>query len=299
MSSLPASARLRLGALRTGLVLSAWLAPGHAADWAARLFATPSSRTRAVPEDGTARHGRLEVLGESVATYVWGDPGSEPYALLAHGWSSHGLCFRQWMDGLRARGYAVVAFDQPAHGRSTGRHSSLPEFVATIRAVGVHYGPAALAIGHSLGGAALVLAQDEAWQARRLVLVAPPADVQQAIGRHLRHLWLGDTLRPALCAWLLRRTGADIESLDISRRLPALGQPALIVHDLGDRQVPWSEGEYYAYRWPGARLLTTQGLGHRRLLDDPETIAAALAFADGRDVGSRVVGSPNLPLGFA
>src|SRR5690606_5839411 len=66
MSALPASARLRLGALRTGLVLSAWLAPGHAADWAARVFATPSSRTRAVPEDGTARHGRIEVLGESV-----------------------------------------------------------------------------------------------------------------------------------------------------------------------------------------------------------------------------------------
>jgi pimeloyl-ACP methyl ester carboxylesterase len=298
MSSFSVPAPLRLGALRAGLVLSAWLAPRHAAGWAARLFATPSPQARRVPEGGGAQQGRLEVLGETVATYVWGDPGTQPYVLLAHGWSSHGLCFRPWVDGLRAQGYAVVAFDQPGHGRSTGAHCSLPEFVATIRAVGAAYGPAALAIGHSLGGAALTLAQDEIWQAQRLILVAPPADLSEVVGRHLRRLWLGESLRPACTDWLLRRTGVGIETLDIHRRLPALGQPALIVHDLYDRQVPWSEGEYYAHRLPGARLLSTQGLGHRRLLDDPDTIAAALAFARGEAVGSRVIGSPELSLGF-
>ncbi|WP_368641966.1 alpha/beta fold hydrolase [Castellaniella ginsengisoli] len=299
MSFYPVSARLRLGVLRTGLVLGARLAPRYTADWAARLFATPSPSARTMPEDGTARQGRLEVLGETVATYVWGDPGAQPYVLLAHGWSSHGLCFRPWVDALCARGYAVVTFDQPGHGRSTGVYCSLPEFVATIRAVGAAYGQAALAVGHSLGGAALVLAQDEHWQARRMVLVAPAADLPGAVGRHLRRLWLGESLRPAFYDGLLRRTGQKIEALDIHRRLPALGQPALIVHDLDDKEIPWSEGEHYAHCWPGARLLTTQGLGHRRLLDDPETVAAALAFADGRIVGSRVLGSPNLPLGFA
>ena len=299
MSFYPVSARLRLGVLRTGLVLGARLAPRYTADWAARLFATPSPSARAMPEDGTARQGRLEVLGETVATYVWGDPGAQPYVLLAHGWSSHGLCFRPWVDALCAQGYAVVTFDQPGHGRSTGVYCSLPEFVATIRAVGAAYGQAALAVGHSLGGAALVLAQDEHWQARRMVLVAPAADLAGAVGRHLRRLWLGESLRPAFYDGLLRRTGQKIEALDIHRRLPALGQPALIVHDLDDKEIPWSEGEHYAHCWPGARLLTTQGLGHRRLLDDPETVAAALAFADGRIVGSRVLGSPNLPLGFA
>ncbi|MGB7482049.1 MAG: alpha/beta fold hydrolase [Castellaniella sp.] len=299
MSFYPVSARLRLGMLRAGLVLGARLAPRYTADWAARLFATPSPSARAMPEDGTARQGRLEVLGETVATYVWGDPGAQPYVLLAHGWSSHGLCFRPWVDALCAQGYAVVTFDQPGHGRSTGVYCSLPEFVATIRAVGAAYGQAALAVGHSLGGAALVLAQDEHWQARRMVLVAPAADLAGAVGRHLRRLWLGESLRPAFYDGLLRRTGQKIEALDIHRRLPTLGQPALIVHDLDDKEIPWSEGEHYAHCWPGARLLTTQGLGHRRLLDDPETVAAALAFADGQIVGSRALGSPNLPLGFA
>ena len=62
------------------------------------------------------------------------------------------------------------------------------------------------------------------------------------------------------------------------------------------RFLPWGEGERYAQYWPGARLLTTQGLGHRRVLDAPEVIEAALAFVCGEQVGTRVVGSPNLAL---
>ncbi|GAB3784442.1 alpha/beta hydrolase [Dyella agri] len=297
------STRLRLGALRAGFAMGGWLAPRHTADRAARLFATPfaSSRRRAlaVPEDAAMRRGELHIGGETIATYVWGDPATQPYALLAHGWSSFGLRFQSWVDGLRALGYAVVTFDQPGHGRSSGKLCTLPEFTATLRAVGRHYGAAALAVGHSLGGAALALAQDEDWHAQRLVLVAPAADMVDAANRYFRLVHLGEHLRQAFYDWLLRRTGISVEQLEVHRRLPALGQPALIVHDLDDADVPWSEGERYARYWPGARLLTTQGLGHRRVLDAPAVIAASLAFVRGEAVGERVIGTTNLPFGVA
>ena len=287
----PVSARLRLGALRAGFVLGGRLAPKQTADRAAQLFATPfaSSRRRALAAQGDAgmRREDLQAGGETIATYVWGDPAAQPYALMAHGWSSFGLRFLPWVEGLRAQGYAVVAFDQPGHGRSSGKLCTLPEFTATLRAVGRHYGEAALAVGHSLGGAALALAQDEDWHARRLVLVAPAA------------VRVGEHLRQAFYDWLLRRTGVRVEQLEVHRRLPALGLPALIVHDLEDPDVPWSEGERYARYWPGARLLSTQGLGHRRVLSEPAVIAASLAFARGEAVGVRVIGTPNLPLGVA
>jgi pimeloyl-ACP methyl ester carboxylesterase len=73
----------------------------------------------------------------------------------------------------------------------------------------------------------------------------------------------------------------------------------LIVHDLCDREVPWGDGELYARLWNNARLLTTKGLGHNRILDDPEVIEAVLAFVRGELVGERIVGSPNLPYGLA
>jgi len=299
----PLSQRLKLATLRASFVLGGRLAPRHTADRAARLFATPfsSSRTRAraAQADAEMRRETLTIGGHAIATYVWGDPSSQPYALLVHGWSSFGLRFLPWVSQLRALGYAVVSFDQPGHGLSEGHYCTLPEFADTVRAVGRHYGAATFAVGHSLGGAALALAQDEHWRAQRLVLVAPAADMHAAASRYFRFVRLGEHLRQPFYDWLVARTGVAVEQLQMHRHAAALGQPGLVVHDLDDRDVPWDEGERYVRHWPGARLLTTQGLGHHRVLDAPETIAAAMAFARGEIVGERVVASANLPYGLA
>jgi pimeloyl-ACP methyl ester carboxylesterase len=295
------AARFKLGTVRASFAIGSKLAPQRTVDRAARLFATPfaSSRIRAQAAQGDdeMQRGWLQINGETIATYVWGDPVLQPYALLAHGWSSFGLRFLPWVAKLRALGYAVVTFDQPGHGYSSGKLCTLPEFTDTVHAIGQYYGEAALAIGHSLGGAAVVLAQDEAWHARKLILVAPAIDMAAATGRFFRLVHLGENLREAFYLWLLRRTGVSVEQLQVHRHLPALGLPGLVVHDLDDEDVPWGEGERYAQYWPGARLFTTQGLGHRRVLDAPEVIEAALAFVRGEEVGTRVVGSPNLSLG--
>lgn len=294
------AARFKLGTVRAGFALGSRLAPQHTVKRAAQLFATPfassRSRAQAVQGDDEMQRSQLQVNGETIATYVWGDPVLQPYALLAHGWSSFGLRFLPWVAKLRALGFAVVTFDQPGHGHSSGKLCTLPEFTDTVHAVGQYYGEAALAIGHSLGGAAVTLAQDETWHARKLILVAPAADMAAAAGRFFRFVHLGEHLREAFYDWLLRRTGVSVEQLQVVHHLPALGQPALIVHDLNDDDVPWGEGERYAQYWRGARLFTTQGLGHRRVLDAPEVIEASLAFIRGEQVGTRVIGSPNLQL---
>ena len=294
------AARFKLGTVRAGFALGSRLAPKHTVNRAARLFATPfaSSRSRAdaAQPDSDMQRGQLEINGETIATYVWGDPVLQPYALLVHGWSSFGLRYLPLVAKLRALGYAVVTFDQPGHGHSTGKLCTLPEFTDTVHAIGQYYGEAALAIGHSLGGAAVVLAQDQDWHARKLILVAPAADMKAATGRFFRFVRLGEHLRDPFHAWLQRRTGVSVDDLQIHHHLPALGQPGLIVHDLDDDDVPWGEGERYAQYWPGARLFTTQGLGHRRVLDAPQVIEASLAFLRGEEVGTRVVGSLNLPL---
>ncbi|HEY0339747.1 MAG TPA: alpha/beta hydrolase [Steroidobacteraceae bacterium] len=236
---------------------------------------------------------------QAIATYVWGDPTREPYALLVHGWSSFGLRFLPWVAQLRQAGLAVVTFDQPGHGRSTGELCTLPDFINTTRAIGRHYGNAALAVGHSLGGAAVTLAHGESWHAERVVVIAPAADMAAPAERFMRHIRLGEHLRERFFGWHERTTGVSVRDLEVRRHLPALGQPCLIVHDLDDREVPWGEGELYARLWADARLLTTQGLGHNRVLDAPDVIEAALAFARGERRGERIVGSPNLPYGLA
>lgn len=295
--ALPAS-RFKLGTVRAGFALGSRLMPARTLKHATQLFATPfaSSRARALASapDPAMQREEMIISHQRIAVYSWGDPMRQPYVLMAHGWSSFGQRFAPWVPHLRALGYAVVSFDQPGHGRSEGRYCTLPDFVDTANELGRCFGPAALAIGHSMGAAALVLAQDEAWQARKLILLAPAEDMLAATDRFFRMVRLGRHLRGRFLDWHERHTGTHPEQLQVHRYLPALGQPGLIVHDLDDTDVPWEEGERYARHWPDARLLTTEGLGHHHIVDAPEVIEAALAYLRGDDIGTRVVGSANL-----
>ena len=293
---------IKLGVVRAGFALGSRIAPTRAVERALRIFITPfaSSRARAqaAQPDQEMQRGELHFKGTRIATYTWGDPARQPYALLVHGWSSFGLRYLPWIKPLQDMGYAVVIFDQPGHGHSGGRHCTLPDFIDTVREVGRHFGDAALTIAHSLGGAAAALAQGETWHSQKLILIAPAADPVAATQRFTQFVRLGEHLRGRLHDNLESLTGINIHDLQVHRHLPSLGQPALIVHDLDDHDVPWAEGERYARHWRGARLFTTQGLGHHRVLDAPEVIDASLAFLRGEDVGERVVSSPNLPFGW-
>lgn len=263
------------------------LAPARTVAHAARVFQTPlpSSRQRAADALGsmTARRESIDVDGEQIATYVWGDPSTQPYILLAHGWSSLGLRWETWAPQLRAKGWAAVAFDQPAHGHSGGNLCTLPDFVRTVTAIGRHYGDAEGVIAHSLGGAAVALSLDDGWTAKRVVLIAPAADPEAATSRFARFVRLAQHLRPSLHDNLTQRTGVAIGELHIRHHAPKRTQPALIIHDFFDRDVPVEEGELYASLWPGATLLKTRRLGHRRIVDDECVQTAALAFLSGTD----------------
>jgi len=50
------------------------------------------------------------------------------------------------------------------------------------------------------------------------------------------------------------------------------------MRDPEDRDVPFDHGSGVAGAWPGARLSRLHGLGHRRLLRDPEVIAESVGF---------------------
>ena len=293
---------LPLYAVRLEFLLGGRLAPEAVARKAALLFTTPfrSSRTRALaaPTLG-ADETELDIDGTNIHVYVWGNPQAQPYVLFAHGWSSHGTRVAPWVAPLRRAGYAVVAFDQAGHGKSGGTHTTLPDFTCHLMAVAHHYGPAAAVIGHSLGGAATALALARGLVADRAVLIAPAADPLAAVERFSRFVWLAGFLGRRMFARFEQAMRFDADEMQAHNNAPVIGRPALIVHDVEDREVPWSEGERYARFWHESRLLSTQGLGHNRIADDQRVIDAALRFLRGENVGERVVSSPNLPYGFA
>ncbi len=65
----------------------------------------------------------------------------------------------------------------------------------------------------------------------------------------------------------------DLAPLGVDGRMP----DTLVLHDEQDREVPHAEGAAVALAWPNARLVSTTGLGHQRILADPGVVAAAVA----------------------
>ena len=62
---------------------------------------------------------------------------------------------------------------------------------------------------------------------------------------------------------------------------PRIALPTLVVHDRGDRINRFADGEAYRDHIPHARLLATEGLGHRKLLQQAEVLAAVADFVAG------------------
>jgi len=291
-----------LAMLRTVNRFGGQFAPDATARRAARLLCTPfaSGRLRARDaDDGGALRSDIEIGARRVAVYRWGDAQAQPRVLLAHGWSSYALRFLPWVRALRAAGYAVVAFDQPGHGRSDAGRCTMACFARTLRGVANRLGPFEAMVGHSMGGAAAMLALADGAQAKRAVLIAPAADPDAATSRFARKVGLVGGIVPRIQRHLEVQTGVTVHDLTAHVRAPSLAVPALIIHDLADAEVPWEEGESYARHWPGARLLSTSGLGHSRIVNDAATIDAGLRFLRGEMVGERVTSSPNLPFGIA
>jgi pimeloyl-ACP methyl ester carboxylesterase len=162
---------------------------------------------------------------------------------------------------------------------SEGRLTGLPDFVDVLAEVARHHGDVRALIGHSLGATAAAMAH--AWKklhVRRIVLVSPPSDLVGYSRRFARWHWMPETVRRSMQSAIEERFGLRWDELELPRVAPRLEAPALIIHDRGDPMVPWAQGASFAEQWRGARFMATEGLGHRRILQDPAVTQAAADF---------------------
>ena len=272
---------LKLAAIRTAVRLGARAAPTRTAELIARrFFATekPSSQRTRFTLSKPTRAGSQTPDGE-VMTYQWGDVQRDPTVLLAHGWNGWAQQMERFVAPLQERGFAVVAFDHVAHGASAGNRSSLPTMIRTVDCLLSRLPNLAGVIAHSLGAAAVgsVLASSRR-ELQGAVLIAPPSDPRPYLTMLARMLGAPNALMPQIELAAERLSGIELKRLVadpwIVRRIRT---PLMIVHDVGDDEVPIAHG--YAYTMgTRARMLATDGLGHRRILRDLHVIDQAAGF---------------------
>jgi len=291
------------------------VAPGVGARWAEALwFRVPAARGRRDRLAPPGRPFRVPLGIGSVAGEVWdpeppagngrdrpdpGDPrgepgpgtGGPPVAYLVHGWGG----WRGQLDGFVAplvgAGWRVVAFDAPGHGESdpgpegAGR-STVLEFAAALEAVAAAHGPAAAVVAHSLGATAAVVAIGGGLAVGRAVFLAPMADPLPYTRTFAARLGFGERIRTRLVRRVERRVGMAMSAFDV----PAVASrvatpPLLLVHDRQDAETGWADSAAIARAWPRSRLVTTAGLGHRRILRAPAVVAEVAGFVTGAGAG--------------
>lgn len=278
---------LQITAIRTAFGLAERFAPELGGRWAERLWFTlpprrPEREARRAPGLPPGKPISVDFGPGRLAGELWGGDG--PLVLLIHGWGGWRSQLDAFVAPLVAAGYRVVSFDVPSHGESApGAHgpssTTLLEVAESIRAVADRFGPAYGLVAHSAGACSAAVALRDGMVAKRAVFVAPMERPEPYTHPFASQLGFGERVRTAMIARSARRIGVSWDHFDV----PAMAEqmtvpPLLVIHDRTDTETNWSGGAELADAWPGARLMTTDGLGHNRILLDPTVVAETVAF---------------------
>jgi pimeloyl-ACP methyl ester carboxylesterase len=257
-------------------------APAAGARWAEALwFRVPAAGGRRQPPATPGRPFRLAVDRHAVAGETWGEG---PAVYLLHGWGGWRGQLDPLVDPLVEAGYRVIAFDAPSHGDSDhgpagpGR-STIIEFADALAAVVTAHGPAHAVVAHSLGTTAAAYALTQGLAVGRLAFISPMADPLPYTRTFAGRLGFGERVRTRLVARVEGRVAMPMSAFDVPAMASRVAAPPLLlVHDRQDAETSWSDSAAIAQAWPGARLVSTAGLGHRRILRDPAVVAEVVGF---------------------
>jgi pimeloyl-ACP methyl ester carboxylesterase len=267
--------------LRTGFQFLGTVAPSVTGRIALNLFLTPRKRPISAKaqqimqqaEQITIAHG-----SRHLAAYVWENDG--PTVLLIPGWESNASGMRGFVRPLLAQGFRVVAFDGPAHGRSTGKQTNFVDYSGAIETVIQTLGPVQAIIAHSFGAAAALftLSREPNLSVERVVSIGAPSRLKEMVDIWTTFVGMTHSSVAEMRRKLVDRVGLPLEGIAVETAVSQLTIPGLIIHDQADTVVPYANAEAIHDQWRASTLLTTEGLDHRGPLQDRNVLRQVTAF---------------------
>lgn len=275
-----------VGLFRIALKVAQRLWPALAVRAAGRLFLTPLPpkwMQRATRAGDGWRIDAWPFESASLAVHSHWGPAEAPVVLLMHGWGGHAGQMRPLALALIERGLRPVIVEMPGHGHSGGMRSTLPQFARAIDYVANRLNQQGhtvrALVAHSLGATAAAYAAGRGLGVERLVLLAPAASPPAFTRLFAQVFGLSERTRAAMQARIEARESMLMPLFEAPAAGPRVKAATLVVHDRQDAMNPFSDGLSYADAVPGAQLLATDGLGHRKILKDGRVLDAVAEFA--------------------
>ena len=258
-----------------------FISPRLATAFASRLFTTPVKhkiprRELEMDHKSIQEKVHIDSIGKDIVVYHYGE--GKKRILLVHGWSGRGTQLVKFADELVKLGYSTVSFDAPAHGKSSGKTTMMPEFIQCIFRIEKEYGPFDAAVGHSLGGMSLLNSVKRGLKLDKLVVIGSGDIIQNIIDEFVVML----QMKPKI-GQMMREHFEKIspETMDSYSSYIAAGQvsiPVLIIHDENDHEVSVECARHIHGHLKNGELMVTRGLGHRKILGSHQVIERSLSF---------------------
>ena len=274
--------RLAVRYIRTKMKLLSTVSKRKAAEKAFELFTTPPSREkREVPvlfhkaENLTFPFQNFKIQG-----YRFNHP-QEKKVLILHGFESSAINFDKYISPLTKKGFEVLAFDAPAHGKSTGKIINAVDYKNFILHIQNAYGPITHFITHSFGGLALSLAleempHNESW---KVVFIAPATESVRAMNNFFHFLRLDDEVKQEFQKLIEEANGKPLTWYSVARAADNIKAQVLFLQDKKDLQTPYDDVEpIIKKRLPNFRFVISDGLGHRQIYKDAGSIKTVMEF---------------------
>jgi len=276
------SKRLVLKYERTKFKLLSSISKRKAAEKAFELFCTPQFRVNKDLPPVFKKSEKIEFPfeGNTVRGYRWNHPSSKK-VLILHGFESSVINFEKYIEPLIKKGYEVLAFDAPAHGRSTGKIITVIIYKNMIRHIWNNYGPIDSFITHSFGGLTLTLALEEIAHdtSTRVVLIAPAAETKTAIDNFFRLLKLDDGVRIEFDKIIEEQGGKPPGWYSVARTAANIKGQVLFLQDKDDNLTPVTDVKPIIDKnYPNFRFVISEGLGHRKIYRDESSFRKIMEF---------------------
>ena len=203
---------------------------------------------------------------------------SKKKVLLVHGWSGRSTQLFAFADKLLENGFMVISFDGPAHGKSTGRTTMMPEFLKTIEKINTTFGPFEAAIGHSFGATSLYNAAATFLGIKTFIAIGSGDRISDIISNFAKNLYLNEKSAKKIQSGLEKKWVIHLDDFSSSTVAKKIKIPVLVVHDKTDGDVPVSCAYKIRQNLEKGSLFITNGLGHTKILRNNEVINKSIKF---------------------
>ncbi|MDO6760810.1 alpha/beta hydrolase [Tamlana sp. 2_MG-2023] len=244
--------------------------PKLAAKYAVKLFSTPQKgqiTEEQKPFLNTAIHDAITFDDITIKTYLWG--GSKDTILLVHGWESNAFRWKDLIELLQKEDYNIVAIDAPAHGGSNNKIFNAILYSECINVAVKTYKPS-IVIGHSIGGTASIIAQEnyDLPVIKKNVLLGAPSNLAISVKNYANFMGFNKIVTKAVDTYYLKHF----------KQLPGFycaenfyknnDTQGIIIHDKKDKIISYREALDIKRYYKNAELIKTIGLGHRLKSND-------------------------------